>query len=259
MPTRNKLRIAWLATGGTLTALAVAFTTMAALAEINEPDRTVQVTSRSHPLTSPEVVVRATGHVDLSVVAGPAKRLDISQELVWVRDRPVVTERWDGRTLTVDARCPGVPVCRTHYVLTLPAATGVEASSRIGTVSVNGVRGDLRLSADTGDVVVTGSLGALRARVRQGDVIGDDLRSAETDAETGDGDVVLGFTAPPGDVRAVVRTRGNVEVRVPDEGGPGYNVRTDSGDATVEVRLDPDSPRRITALTPAGELRVLPF
>ncbi|MGC5009604.1 DUF4097 family beta strand repeat-containing protein [Streptosporangium sp. DT93] len=284
MPTRNTVRILWLALGGALTALAVAFTTLAALAEINEPGRIVETTSRSHALTSPKVVVRATGPVDLSIVAGRESRLDVRRELLWTRNRPVVTERWDGRTLTVDSRCPGEtgatpatpddtrdtrgtrgtrgtrdPACRTHYVLTLPATTGVEAANGDGTVSATGLRGDLRLAADAGDVIVNGSPRTLRVRVHRGDVIGNDLRSAESDVETGYGDVILGFTAAPAGVRAVVRTAGNIEIRVPDEaGGRGYDVRTDSGDATVEVRLDPSAPRRITALTLTGELRILP-
>ncbi|WP_436758803.1 hypothetical protein [Streptosporangium sp. V21-05] len=267
MPTRNNVRTAWLVAGGTLTALTVAFTALASWAEIMTVPPSFETTLQSRALTSPRIVVETTSHVNISVVPGATKRLGMERTLFWTRDRPQVTEEWDGRTLTLDVHCPGGdrpggPVCQADYTLSVPAATDVEAAShRFGTVSVSGIQGDLRLSTVTGDVVVDGTGGALRVRTQNGHVIGTGLRSAGTDVETGRGDVNLRFVAPPGDVSAVVKTAGDVEVRVPDgeEYEEGYNVRTNTGNATVRVRLDPAAPRRITALTGAGRLSVLPF
>ncbi|WP_326646447.1 hypothetical protein OG884_17645 [Streptosporangium sp. NBC_01755] len=134
--------------------------------------------------------------------------------------------------------------------------TDVEVTSRFGTVSVNGIWGDLRLSTAAGDVVVDGARGALRTRTEVGNVNGTGLRSAGADVETGIGNVDLEFASPPGDVRAVVRTAGNVEVRVPGE--DDYDVRADDGNAIVQVRRDSAAPRRITTVTAAGRLRILP-
>ncbi|MER5650144.1 hypothetical protein [Streptosporangium sp. NPDC002524] len=267
MPTRNNVRTAWLVIGGTLTALTVAFTALASWAEIMTVPRSFETTLQSRELTSPQIVVETTGHVNISIVPGAAKRLGMERTLFWTRARPKVTEEWDGRTLTLDAQCPGGdrpggPVCQADYILSVPAATDVEAAShRVGIVSVNGIQGDLRLSTVMGDVIVDGTGGALRARAQNGNVIGTGLRSARTDVETGRGDVDLRFAVPPGDVGAVVKTAGNVEVRVPDGEAyeEGYNVRTNTGNAIVEVRRDPAAPRRITALTGAGQLSVLPF
>jgi hypothetical protein len=267
MPTRNNVRTAWLVAGGTLTALTVAFTALASWAEIMTVPPSVETTLQSRALTSPRIVVETTSHVNVSIVPGAAKRLGMERTLLWTRDRPEVTEEWDGRTLTLDVRCPGGnrpggPVCQADYTLSVPAATGVEAAShRFGTVSVSGIQGDLRLSTAMGDVVVDGTGGALRVRAQNGRVIGTGLRSAGTDVETGTGDVDLRFSVPPGDVSAVVRTAGDVNIRVPDgkEYREGYDVRTNTGNAIVEVRRDPAAPRRITALTGEGRLSVLPF
>ncbi|MEU4533857.1 hypothetical protein AB0G15_03215 [Streptosporangium sp. NPDC023825] len=266
MPTRNNARTAWLITGGTLTTLTVAFTALAAWAEIMTVPPTSEIMTQSWALTSPKIVVEAAGHVNISVVPGAAKRLGLERTLFWTRDRPVVTEEWDGRTLEIDVRCPGGeppggPACQADYVLSVPAATGVEAASRrFGNVSVSGIHGDLRLSTAVGDVVADGTRGALLVRAQTGNVIGTGLGSAGADVETGTGNVDLRFAVPPGDVSAVVRASGDVKVRVPDgeEYKEGYDVRTNTGNATVDVRRDPAAPRRITALTGAGELSVLP-
>ncbi|MFF3440647.1 hypothetical protein [Streptosporangium sp. NPDC002721] len=261
MPTRNNARTVWLIAGGTLTALTVAFTALGAWAEITRVRPSAETTLQSRALTSSKIVVETASNVNVSVVPGVAKRLDLERTLLWFQDRPVVTEEWDGRTLRLGVSCPDGPVCQADYVLSVPAATDVEATShRFGTVSVSGIQGDLRLSTAVGDVIVDGTGGALRVRAQTGNVIGAGLRSAEADVETGTGDVDLGFAVPPDDVSAVVRAAGNVEVRVPD--GPeyeeGYNVRTSTGNATVEVRRDPSAPRRITTLTGTGRLSVLP-
>ncbi|MEV4749748.1 hypothetical protein AB0K21_25495 [Streptosporangium sp. NPDC049248] len=261
MPIRSNTRKAWIVVGGALTALTVGITSIAAWSEVTQARRVAETTLRSHALTSPGIAVETTGHVNVSVVGGADRRLDLERTLQWTLDRPVVTEDWDGRTLTIGVRCPGGdrpdgPNCRADYTLILPMTTDVEVTSRFGTVSVGGVQGDLRLSTAAGDVVVDDSQGALRVRAEMGNVSGTGLRSAGTDVETGAGNVDLGFAAPPGDVRAVVRTAGDVEVRVPDE--DGYDVRAGDGNAIIQVRRDSAAPRRITAVTAAGELRVLP-
>ncbi|GAA4182107.1 hypothetical protein GCM10022252_07490 [Streptosporangium oxazolinicum] len=278
MPIRNNARIAWLIAGGTLTALVVAFTALAVWVEIMTVRRSMETTMQSRALTAPGIVVETTGYVNVSVVPGAPKRLDLERTLFWTLDRPVVTEEWDGRTLRLDVRClggdgPGGPACQTDYILRVPAATDVEAvSRRLGTVSVSGIQGDLDLSTTAGDVIVDGTGGALRVRAQTGNVIGTGLGTTGADVETGTGDVELGFTAPPGNVNAVVRAAGNVRVMVPDgeqyqdgydvrtgTGNPeGRDVRTGTGNAIVEVRRDPAAPRRITALTGMGELSILP-
>lgn len=267
MPTRNNARTAWLVAGGTLTALTVAFTALASWAEITAVRPSFETTLQSRAFTSPRIVVETTTRVNVSVVPGAAKRLGLERTLLWTQDRPKVTEEWDGRTLTLDVHCPGGdrpggPDCQADYILSVPAATDVEASShRFGTVSVSGIQGDLNLSTAAGDVVVDGTGGALRVRAQMGSVIGTGLRSAGADIETGSGDVDLRFLVPPGDVSAVVKTAGDVTVRVPDgeQYEEGYNVRTNTGSAVVEVRRDPAAPRRITTLTGEGRLSVLPF
>ncbi|MFC7649366.1 hypothetical protein ACFQX6_59955 [Streptosporangium lutulentum] len=203
-----------------------------------------------------------TGRVNVSVVSGTTEQLVVTRELSWIQHKPAVTEAWDGRTLRIGVTCPGADldrglVCQADYTLTLPAATDVEATSPEGNVTANGISGDLRLSTVSGDVIVDNTLGRLWVRAGEGNVIGGGLRSAEADVEVGSGNAVLGFTRPPTDVRAMVRTGGDVEVTVPY--GDGYRVEADASDKSIDVQLDPEAPRKITALTAHGNLRIFSF
>lgn len=282
MPMRSTVRTAWIIVGGALTALIVSWIGLTAWSEVSRteatgdsyessllrPARLSETSVRDYTFTSPELVVRAEGGVDISVVTGAAGRLSVRREIFWSeggpgpdQGRPNLSERWNGRTLRATVDCPGgtrpgEPVCHAVYTLTVPAATDVEAATRSGTVSAHAVQGDLRLSTGSGEVTVTGARGTLWARAGTGDVTATGLRSAVADVETGRGDAVLGFQHAPDDVRAVAGKSGGVDVTVPD--GAGYRVEVDARESTVEVPRDPDAPRRITAVAPEGRLRILP-
>ncbi|GAA2850504.1 hypothetical protein GCM10010517_07970 [Streptosporangium fragile] len=262
MPIRSKARIAWIVVGGALTALAVIVTSVAVWIEATAVGETVETTLSSRALTSPKIVVDATGSVNVSVVPGQTGWLDLERSVSWIGLRPSVTEEWDGQTLRLGIRCPRVeppdhpPACRADYTLGLPVTTDVEVTTHSGTVGVNGIRGDLRLTTTTGDVMVRDTPGTLWVRSEEGSVDGVALRSAKADVETGTGHAILEFSGPPTDVRTVVRTAGDVEVRVPE--ADGYDIRVDAAQTITKVRWNPEAPRRITALTREGELRILP-
>ncbi|WP_162641981.1 DUF4097 domain-containing protein [Streptosporangium sp. 'caverna'] len=257
---RSNVRTGWIAVGGTLTALAVLGVALAVWAEVTRPSTAYETVTRPpHSLTSSKVVVDTIGPVDISIVAGATGRLSMTRGLLWTGDRPRVTEEWEGDTLRIGVTCPGNgheggTVCRADYTLTLPAATDVEARSPEGLVTATGVSGDLRLSTTYGDVVVDDARGTLWARTEQGSVTGNNLRSAEADVEIGGGNATLRFAGPPDSVRAVVRTAGDVEVTVPP--GDGYRVEADARSKNLDIQLDPEASRKITALVTEGNLRI---
>ncbi|MFD8527303.1 hypothetical protein ACFV0L_07805 [Streptosporangium canum] len=280
---RSSVRIAWIAVGGALTALTVSGIALAGWSEVSRtqaagdrydtsllrPATLSESSVREYTLTSPELVLRTGGRVNISIVPGTAGQISIKREIIWFEGapgfsggKPSMSEMWNGRTLQLTVGCP-VKVrprespCRAEYTLSLPPATDVEASTDFGSVSARGVQGDLRLSTASGEVTVADVGGALRARAGSGKVTGTGLRSAVVDVEVGRGDAVLGFQRAPEDVRAVAGEGGDVEVTVPD--GDGYRVDARAGRSVVEVRRDQEASRRITALAPEGELRILPY
>ncbi|MER5322570.1 hypothetical protein [Streptosporangium roseum] len=280
---RSSVRIAWIAVGGALTAMAVSGIALAAWSEVSRtqmagdsydtsllrPATLSETSVREYTFTSPELVLRTSGRVNVSIVAGKAGQISMRRELVWSEGgpgfsggKPNLSEMWNGRTLQVSVGCPEEvrpreSPCHADYTLTLPPATDAEASTHFGTVSARGVQGDLRLSTGSGEVTVADAGGALWARAGSGKVTGTGLRSAVADVEVGRGDAVLGFRRAPEDVRAVIGEGGDVEITVPD--GDGYRVDARAGRSVVEVRRDQEASRRITALAPEGELRILPY
>jgi hypothetical protein len=260
MPMRSNVRTGWIAAGGALTVLAVLGVALAVWAEVTQPSTSYETVTRPpHSLTSSKVVVDATGPVNISIVAGVTGQLSMMRGLLWTGDRPGVTEEWEGDTLRIGVTClgkgsEGETVCQADYTLTLPAATDVEARTPGGLVTATGVSGDLRLSTTYGDVVVDDARGTLWARTEQGSVTGNNLRSAEADVEIGAGTATLRFAGPPDSVRAVVRTAGDVEVTVPT--GDGYRVEADAISKDIDIQLDPEASRKITALVTTGNLRI---
>ena len=51
-----------------------------------------------------------------------------------------------------------------------------------------------------------------------------------------------------------MRTAGDVEVTVPT--GDGYRVEADASSKNLDIQLDPEASRKITALAAAGNLRI---
>ncbi|MBB2908871.1 hypothetical protein FHS43_000117 [Streptosporangium becharense] len=263
MTTRSRARTVWIIAGTMLTALSVSFVTASIWVDATKPPRMEETSSSSKPFTAPKIVVDVTGHLDVHIVAGADGLLRTEQSLVWYGDRPryrpSVTERWEGQTLRLDATCPHVNehVCETTYTLALPADTHVEVTGRSGIVSVRDVRGDVRLTTTTGGILVNDTRGTLWVRSQKGGVWGNGLRSVKADVETGMGDISLDFAEAPSDVKSVVRTAGDVEVRVPES--EKYNIQAKARFTTVGVPSDPAAEHRITALTGEGESRITPY
>ncbi|MFC5832931.1 DUF4097 family beta strand repeat-containing protein [Nonomuraea insulae] len=256
------MRAVWLMAGAVATVVALSLSTVLLWHEFARARTPMDVTTRSIPFPYQEVRIKAgKGRVDLLVLPGQAGELLIQRQLRWSKERPTVTEDWDGRsrTLRLDAVCPGSdqpdgPVCEAEYMIFVPPETDIEAGTSTGDLTIGDLFGDARLTSVSGDVRVQSLSGDLWARTGTGDVDAERLSGGKADVEVGSGDVGLMFTAVPSDVKAMVRTTGAVQVAVPRS---TYDVTVAGVNTTIAVKRDAGSSRKIIAKTSEGNVSVL--
>lgn len=254
------MRRLWLILGTVATALALTLTTVGLYHGLADADPPTETSRRSIAVDQAVLSLQAGPGVHaLAIEAGEAGEIVVERWVRWSERRPTVTEEWDGRALRLGAGCPGLrhgtPICEVDYVLFVPPEATIEAGTVSGSLYVGGVQGRVRATSVSGDVRVNETLGDVHVRSDSGDVRGMELSGGRTDVEVGSGDVELGFRQPPTDVRAKVRAAGEVNVIVPDD-RTSYDVTTSATAVDVRVRHDPGSPRKITAETGAGHVRV---
>ncbi|GAA3712580.1 hypothetical protein GCM10022224_092680 [Nonomuraea antimicrobica] len=255
------MRAAWLAAGAVVTVFALVLSTAALWVGVAGARMPMDVTMRSIPFNRGDMRIETgRGQVDLIVLPGKAGELVIDRALRWSRDRPTVTEEWDARsgTLRLDAVCSGSdqpqgPLCRADYTVYVPPEIDLEASASGGVLDVGDLFGSVRLTSVSGDVSVRAITGDLWARTETGSIRGMNLSGRRADVEVGWGNVSLTFAGVPAEVRAVVRTVGDVDLTVPDN---LYAVTTSAANITLDVRRDADAPRKITAEAPKGSVSV---
>ena len=250
------MRALWLSAGAVATVVALLISSTALMRGFAHASPPTENTSRSIPFKLSQLkVVVARGNVDVSIQPGEAGELFLERSLSWSKQKPTIKEDWDSqRTLRLEASCPGMdqpgaPLCEVYYTLFVPAETDIEAESANGGLDVNGIFGDVRMTSESGVLRVSETSGTVWARSGSGDVRGIRLNGGEADVETGSGHIDLGFETAPTKVRAVVRTRGDVAVVVPDL---GYDVTTRVKRADIDVKRDPTSPRKITIQAESG-------
>lgn len=149
--------------------------------------------------------------------------------------------RGSGGALRLSTSCPvGVSNnCGVNYTIAVPVGVAVNADSGNGNVDARGLSttGPLKLSSGNGDVTATGiDAGNVTLESGNGNVTATlDRAPTRLDASSGNGDVTL--TVP----------------------NSTYAVRVTSGNGTVSddtLRIDPNSPRLITANSGHGDVTV---
>ncbi|MFB4285153.1 DUF4097 family beta strand repeat-containing protein [Nonomuraea sp. MTCD27] len=257
------MRGAWLTAGAVVTVAALVLSSVGLWRGFARARTPTDVTMRSIPFEYPEVRIKAgKGQVNLFILSGRAGELLIHRSLRWSRDRPTVTEDWDTRTRTLrlDAVCPGFdqptgPICQADYMLYVPPETDLEAGTSGGDLMVDDLFGDVRLTSVSGDIRVRSVSGDLWARTGTGLVDAKELSGGgKADVEVGSGDVDLSFSDVPTEVKAVVRTSGDVSVNVPRD---VYDVTTVAANTTINVERKPGTARKITARAPGGAVSVI--
>ncbi|MEV4473894.1 hypothetical protein [Nonomuraea sp. NPDC049504] len=256
------MRAVWLMAGAAATVIALTISTVVLWRGFARARTPTEVTMRSIPFEGESLRVKTgKGRVGLYVLPGKAGELLLERSLRWTRDRPTVTEEWDAgsRTLLLDAVCPGGdqpdgPFCHADYTLFVPPETNLDASTRGGGLAVSELFGDVRLTSVSGDLDVHAVAGDLWARTGTGSVDADDLGGQRADVEVGTGDLDLRFAGAPSQVKAVVRTTGDVMVNLPPQAGrdSAYDVTATGTNTTVDVRQTTGSPKTIVATTEDG-------
>jgi DUF4097 and DUF4098 domain-containing protein YvlB len=172
----------------------------------------------------------------------------------------------DGETLRLDGDCGWQ--CRADFVVTVPrgtkvtgengsgdlsitGASGVEASSRSGKVSLTDVTGDVKLDLTSGDVEIDRLAGKLELKANSGDIDAKHLKGGPVNVETTSGDVRLELDEAT-DVRAK-GTSSDVDVTAP-AGGYKVQTKTHSGEVDNGLGNDPDGGHTIDAGTVSGDV-----
>ena len=162
-------------------------------------------------------------------------------------------------TLRLSASCPVLlsGQCGVDYEIRVPSGTLVRAESHSGDVSVENLVASepVELHSSAGDVsAIDVSAPSIELSSSAGDVEGRGLDADRIRAESSAGDVALALRTPAMSLVAD-SSAGDVEVFVPDA---VYDLAASSsaGDVDARVPSDPDSPRKLTAHSSAGDVRV---
>jgi hypothetical protein len=251
--------------GGIFTGLALAFGVVASWYVLTP---SAPVATRTEQLTYSQQATKVEINVesgDVRVVGG-ASQVWMERSLEYRTRRPTFSETWRGDTLVIHARCElsGLDKargeqCGVGYVLRVPATVDVEASVDQGTIRVDDIDGELRLSTGAGDVEIHNAQGRVHVRTNGGMITATGLRSVEADARTAYGDVSLDFVVPPALARASTDF-GDVEVALPrgDDAGTTYQVRVVAPKSVgfIDVPSDPSSPNQVFATVPYGDVYI---
>jgi hypothetical protein len=201
-------------------------------------------------------------NASITVGASDNEQVQVTMRGTYSGEEPRLSVRTDGDGETeISGGCPrGWFVfnrCSVRVEVLVPAELDVEVDGENGGVTATGLDGDLDLSTTNGTLRVEDSSGRLDLETTNGRIEGTDLSSANVDAETTNGPVLMEFGAAP-DVVSARSTNGEISVSVPDD-GESYRVdaNTTNGKVdTADIRTDPDAERSITAHTTNGRVTV---
>lgn len=237
--------------------------------------RTTDQRSATLPATSDRLSVHSSGGA-VRVTGGDVTDVRITTKLRYGLGEPRLTQESGPDGIRLEASCPWwSSICSTSYEIVVPRRFEVKAESSGGSVTVRGVTGRVEASSSGGSirllevsgpvsanssgggVTVDGAGGSVQLHSSGGSITGNALRATHVRADSSGGGVRLTFAVPPDLVNAE-SSGGSVQVSVPDVAG-GYRVdaTASGGSRTVEVPIDPDSPRLISADSSGGSVRVL--
>jgi hypothetical protein len=176
----------------------------------------------------------------ISVREGSGGVVSTQARITTVWRTPTVTSRDEGDRAVVQVRCPSFSG-GVQLSVAVPPGADVEARSAAGSVTADGLSGEVNLHSSAGSVR------------------GDDLQSDQAEAQSSAGSVSLTWAedADPQRVDAS-SSAGSVTVLLADRRGTAYAVDADSsaGSTRVEVRTDPESSRTVRAQSSAGSVTV---
>lgn len=156
-----------------------------------------------------------------------------------------IHERQNGDRVEFEARVPSFHVDFLnfeerwlHIDLHVPRDTRTDVHSGDGSVDVNGLQGDIRISTGDGSIRAAGVDGAFDARTGDGSIHAEG-RFEALDVHTGDGSVEVDV-GPGSRVASAWRIEtgdGSVNVRLPGQLSADLDVRTGDGGLDVDLPL----------------------
>jgi DUF4097 and DUF4098 domain-containing protein YvlB len=196
---------------------------------------------------------------DLTLVPGRGSQVDLTGVAHYSLVRPTVSVDTTGGGVTVTVTCPWFADinCSADLTVAVPAGVEVTASTDTGDVTASHLD-DLSLQSDTGDLQVNGGKGVVHLSTDTGQITGTALDATDVTANADTGDITLDFAQPPTNVSAQDDT-GDVTVSLP-AGAPAYAVsaRSQTGSTAIDVPTDPDSADDISISTDTGNVVVDP-
>lgn len=219
--------------------------------------RTETSTMSLNPSVRSVEVDVASGDVELDVV-GNGEKPELHKELTKSLRSPDEDIKQKGDNLSISADCgEGVGQCAADYRLTVPADTRVKIVSRMGDVSVKGVKGSVEGRTRVGSVDVRHVSGdRIVAGSKTGDVTLKDVKFGTAEARSKLGDIRVEDVSPFKKVTAVSKM-GAVELHLPSEAGPfDVNAETSVGDRKVTVEQDSSSGAAVEARTKIGDVTI---
>ncbi|MFG2027192.1 DUF4097 family beta strand repeat-containing protein [Streptomyces sp. NPDC048825] len=198
-----------------------------------------------------------SGDIQVDVV-GRGEKPELHKKLTRSLRSPDETIKQEGDTLHVTTRCgEGMGKCASDYRLTVPVGTGIKVETRMGDVSVQGVRASVEGRTQMGSVSlehITGN--RVVAASKTGAITLKDVTFDTAEATTKLGDVLVEDIEAFKKLTAVSKT-GDVDLHLPEDAGPfAVNAETKIGDRKVTVDQDSSSGTNVNARTKIGDVTV---
>lgn len=190
--------------------------------------------------------------------AGRGEKPELRKEMTKSLRSPDENIERDGDTLRVTTRCgDGWGKCASDYTLTVPAGARVKVDTRLGDVSVKGVRASVEGRTRIGSVTLEQIRGdRVVAASRTGRVTLKDVGFGTAEASSKLGDIRISDIEPFKRLTAISKM-GDVELRLPPGAGPfAVNAVTKIGDRTVTVDQNSSSGTAVDARTKVGDVTV---
>jgi hypothetical protein len=218
------------------------------------------LSSRQRVFTSPisEVTVDVSNG-DITVERGSGADAVVATSGIHGLTYPTDEEHMDGDALVIRSSC-GTNIfndrCTRNYVLHLPSAIAVTASSGEGDVTVTDMGNAVSAHSAQGDVTISGGSGTVKASSGQGAVTVSRSSASSVSVRSGQGDATVDLLSSPDRVSAV-SGQGDVTVHLP-KGPNSYRVTASSGEGNVSDNVDdnPSSDRVIKASSGQGDVTV---
>ncbi|MFF1692209.1 DUF4097 family beta strand repeat-containing protein [Streptomyces sp. NPDC058257] len=191
-------------------------------------------------------------------VAGQGEKTELHKKLTKSLRSPDEKIEQDGDTLRITTTCgDGMGRCGSDYTLTVPVGTRVKVDTRLGDVSVTGVRASVEGRTRIGSVNVEHVTGErVVAASKTGAITLKDVDFDVAEATSKMGDIRVDEVEPFKKLKAVSKM-GDVELHLPSGAGPfAVHAVTKIGDRKVAVDQDSSSGTAVEARTKIGDVTV---